>query len=523
MLHFYQKIRTFLTFWGLWFMLGWLMSSWYVQSKRPFLPQGVHAWAQADRFALAINFTENGLQFTEARTQYEGSKDARVGVEFPLNSWLSAAISELIEAQESSLPKIFRWVNWILTGIGFYMLFLLLSASFKQTLGSFLLTALTGVSPILMFYGFGFAPDTVALSFALLGFGFFIRYTEHQELRMLIPSLLFATLATLVKISSGIFLVGIIGGILHTLYVRKIQSGWIHATWTLILGLGGISLVAWYVWTYVYQVNINYYSPVFMSKANPVEDFTEWRRIFKGMAKWESGYFSTSQYVFIAWIVLKSGFAKLPILNPFKMSSRSFYLVITFFGLLLYTVAFGKQLPDHDYYFISSFLAWTNMAVTVFLLRHPFVLQSCLTAIVLPLLSLSSLVYGFNQFQARQSDLYFTGKQEIRNHAEWLMDLRKDGTNQLIPPGNSVFVVYEYEPNLSLVYLQRKGMVFNHEEMGRAGGHFQYWLERIQPGFLLVRNAYLEQLKVDQPWLFSRMKEVKKTEKYTLFSIPHGH
>lgn len=519
-LHNLSNLRLFLTFWALWVILGWFMSTWFIQHKRPFLPQGVHSWAQADRFALALNFTENGLHFTESRTLYQGSKDARVGVEFPLNSWLSAAILKISGSTNGSLPKIFRWVNWVLSGMGFYLLFLLLSAPLKQALGSFMLITLAGVSPVLMFYGFGFAPDAVALSFSLLAFGFFLLYTEQTQSRWLLFSLFSAILAALVKISSGIFLIGIMAGILHTLYIQKTERRWIHGALAIVMGFGGIGLVAWYVWNHVYQVNINFYSPVFMSKANPVESLTEWRRIFKGMAKWESGYFTTPQYVFLAWMILQSGVKKLPVVNPLKMSTRSFFLTITFIGLLFYTVAFGKQLPDHDYYFVSSFLAWSVMASTVFLLRHPYVLSSCLTALVLPLLSVSNLVYGYEQFQARQYDVYYSGKQEIRNHAEWLMQFRKDGTDQLIPVNSKVFVVYEYEPNLSLVYLNRKGMVFNHEEMGRPGGHFQYWLNQVQPRYLLIRNEWNEQLIKDQESLYQTLQEIKKTDQYTLFRIP---
>jgi hypothetical protein len=55
-----------------------------------YMPEGLHAWAQADRLALAINFYDFGFDFWHPRTSSLTSIGGITGVELPLPAYLAA-------------------------------------------------------------------------------------------------------------------------------------------------------------------------------------------------------------------------------------------------------------------------------------------------------------------------------------------------------------------------------------------------------------------------------------------------
>ena len=65
-----------------------------------------------------------------------------------------------------------------------------------------------------------------------------------------------------------------------------------------------------------------------------------------------------------------------------------------------------------------------------------------------------------------------------------------------IGPNEIIFVLYDFAPNTSLVYFNRKGLVFNHEQMSRKEPHIEFWIEKLKPNYLIVKsdweNAFFE-------------------------------
>lgn len=481
------------------------------------LPAGVHAWAQADRYALSAQFYDRGTGINEAYTYYMGSKNGRVGVEFPVVPWLSAKICKGLHQDSSSLPVIFRWLNWLFlfSGISAVTLVLIPRGSNGMRpvwLGLFLIA-----SPVALFYGFGFIPDAAAAGLIFWGAAMLFCYTNNQRTQYAVASLLFLGIASLVKITSGIYLVASWMTICYVIWKTPKRVKWMPyglfsiVFFTMLLG------VVMYDYYWVHKINIDYYAPVFMSKINPVRSFDEWRNVFKAMRFWDQEYFTPPQYIFAAFTLLISGIRTGRKLRKQLRSEVFIFTSLLLTGILFWSILFGKQLPDHDYYFLGSFYPWL---IIMMLLESRSIMNrdGCIGGLLWLFLGLYAFSMGATQFEKRQNDHYVNGFTTVDNHVDWLK--RIDLPQDLIQKDELIFVFYEFEPNLSLVYFDRKGMVFNHEEMARKTDHIDYWGKRLQPGYVVLRNIWISNLENDQGPLFSELEKVYETNDFTIYRSP---
>jgi hypothetical protein len=501
------------------FLLLFVLSGLMLQDKlEEHRPSGVHAWAQADRYALAAQFHERGTPVFEAYTFYMGSKNGRVGVEFPLIPWLSAQITRHTSLQVEHLPLVFRWVNWFFLLVGIWSLSITLGKQGNYKAGSLWMSILFLSSPIALFYGFGFIPDAASAGMSLLSASCLIRYLQSNHRNDAYASMLSGTLAALLKITAGIYL---FAAFLVILYVetgkrfpkRNRISILLFSTAFALL----VALVGAYDYYLVHKININYYAPVFMSQMNPVSGIKEWFGIIKAMKFWDTEYLTNPQYMIVSFSLLVAGLKSGSTFRQQLFNPKFIYSSLILIGLLFWSVLFGRQLPDHDYYFLSSFfpllLIFSALAI------HRLIQSSgCLSQILIPILAVWSLSIALSQFEDRQADHYRSGDFEINNHVGWLQDMNH--SKELIPEDEMVFVFYEFEPNLSLVYLNRRGMVFNHEEMGRDTDHIAYWGNRLAPTHIVLRNEWIEKLKSQKPVLYAQMNLIFDTETYSIYNAP---
>jgi hypothetical protein len=58
------------------------------------LPSRIHSWAQSDRLSLAFGFFDNGMNFLKTILFTQFSKGGVVGVEFPIQAYIAAALGQ---------------------------------------------------------------------------------------------------------------------------------------------------------------------------------------------------------------------------------------------------------------------------------------------------------------------------------------------------------------------------------------------------------------------------------------------
>ncbi len=184
------------------------------------LPFGIHEWAQADRYALAINFYDNGLDFFHPATQNLGSVRGIVGVEFPIQAYLAALIAHI--TGRGSISLVFRLLDILIAATGLYFLFRAVYNATRDFIFSITAPLFVFCSPVFIFYAGNYLPDPAAAAITFIAFYYLLEAMRLNKQGTLMTAIAFATLATLIKTSAGIYLGGIIFyGLYDALISRK--------------------------------------------------------------------------------------------------------------------------------------------------------------------------------------------------------------------------------------------------------------------------------------------------------------
>lgn len=479
----------------------------FAGSEHNYLPHGIHSWAQSDRLALAYGFEENSLNFTDPRTLSMDSDNGRVGVEFPLVPYITAAL--VTSNQEYlAIPNYFRWINLVVLMLGL----IIFVYSLTPHKPSWILLWFLSLSPSLLFYSFNFLPDTTSLAFTLAGIGFAMRWYRNPRHLTMFFALIFLALATLSKATAGIYFLSVAGSfVIPSLLKRNWKNIVIPLGITLILGL----IVFLYDYYQVSERNKELWSVIFMSSPNQVKNWADVQNIWKGMRNWFPEYaHPILQILTASGLLLWIRSAAKRRLSTHVRTLSALFLVG---GLGIYFL-FGKQFINHDYYFISAFFPIVAIVVAFLWKRGseylPAVFRPNWLWLVLIVIGASQT---FDQAKARGEDHYEAKHRVFDNDLSW-MRKGKQVMDSLDPMHEArIFVLYRGAPNTSLIYFDRKGLTFNHEEMSRKGNNFNYWENRVQPNFYIIQDIWLDKLKRDKPQVYHSMHVVYSDPEYRIF------
>jgi hypothetical protein len=137
------------------FILGFTFHFKYINE----FPSNIHAWAQADRYALALGFTKNNLNFFKPQTfilnpqfPYNGKvpmKESITAVDFPIHDYIPAVIMKITG---NNSPWIFRLYILLYSFLGLFYLYkltYLLTNSFYKSIFVLIFTATLCFPPLL--------------------------------------------------------------------------------------------------------------------------------------------------------------------------------------------------------------------------------------------------------------------------------------------------------------------------------------------------------------------------------------
>ncbi len=161
-------------------------------------PCGPHQWRQADCLSITKNYYEEGMHFFHPKIHFQGVKEGRAVSEFPILNYTVAALWKVFGQHEF----IYRLLEYLIFIAAMFTLFNTLLAGFRSSLLAFFATGVFLTSPLLVYYSANFIADVPALSLGIISFCLFYRFYHHQTLRHFYLSLLFGTLAVLIKASA---------------------------------------------------------------------------------------------------------------------------------------------------------------------------------------------------------------------------------------------------------------------------------------------------------------------------------
>ena len=309
-------------------------------------PAYVHAWTQSDRIAIAQNFQQNGFDFFHPATYNLLTKDGITQVDFPIHDYLVAAISSITN---HSVVVVFHWYNLIYSLIGLFFLFHVFLLFSKSPMRSIVGTTFVFTLPFFVYYQNGFLPSTASI--ANLFIGLFYLFYSYKSGKGYTLGVVFITLAALARAPFFIFLFALfLNEILQGVRLKNFKFYRISA---LLIG------IALFITYYLYNQYLGKtYGSMFLNETLHFTSISNFTDVLLGAAdRWNNQLMSPFHAILFILLIVTSFFQhrKLKTISQQKRSLLSLTL-ISFIGVILFFIAFGRQFTDHDYYYIDSFL-----------------------------------------------------------------------------------------------------------------------------------------------------------------------
>ncbi|HUM46952.1 MAG TPA: glycosyltransferase family 39 protein [Chitinophagales bacterium] len=484
-----------------------ILSVLYYYQMVTWLPASIHYWAQADRYALAINFYDNGLNFFEPATNSEFSVKGITAPEFPLQSYLAACLAKIFG--RNNISPLFRLITLSFSAAAFMVLFQWGKRMHQNFFISLLCPVFLFTSPVFVFYSCNYLPDAAALSLLLVSFYFLYLFSNDLTFRNGLFTVLFAGIATLIKMSSGVYFAVIC---LHGMIIifkhyrtfgiknilRLTASGLITA---LIIGL---------YFLHIRRMEGIYHSGIFLSAPMPLDTAAHGYGIFIRLVleRWGYDYFTGAHY---AVLLIALGII---LYSLRKASVHRFF----FFQWLLNLVAaiggflvMGEQFFVHDYYVMVIFfpaMVFTILFVANLIEPHlPAARAKLLTGgIILAMIAMG--VMGFEKHSLRLIQ---------RKDGDWSTRIKTSFDQYNIAKDEKILITSGDAPNTGLVYADRRGLTVNLSLHESVPNFLLRLMRNKKLKYLVMSPEQVDSLEKHDSCFFKYMDAVVRNEEVGIF------
>lgn len=349
-------------------------------------PAFIHAWAQDDRYALAVGFLNNGFDFFHPETMIynkqfpgwwaEASPTTVTAVDFPIHEYVVALLMKLLGTDS---PWVFRGWSLLCSLVGLlflYRLSFLLTRSFFKSL---MVVMVTMTAPVYAYYFNGFIPSVPAFALAVAAVWAYVVYYRSGKGGYFSLGVALFTLAMLIRTTFAIPLIAVCA--FELLRVLCGESGWKNKIPVLLIA--AVCYGGWFAWNSHLRAACG---SLFLNELMPPRSGAEVRELLADTWRnWGFQYFQIWHYLLFLLVVVAALAAALrkkrvaavlrrrnAVVLPKSSSSDDccgrevmdsgkkavpLWLLpaIMLFGDLLFAVAMMRQFPQHDYYFLDSF------------------------------------------------------------------------------------------------------------------------------------------------------------------------
>ena len=430
-------------------------------------PAFIHAWAQDDRYALAIGFLDNGFDLFHPETMiynkqfpgwWEEAYDTTItAVDFPIHEYIVALLMKLFG---STSPWIFRMWTMICSFIGLFFLYKLSFLITEDCQKSLFVTAIAMTAPVYAYYFNGFLPGIPAFAIGVVGMWAYLKYVKDGKKIYFHLGILLMALATLMRTSFAIELIAVLG--FEILRIFRKESTFADKLPSVIISFALI--VGYMFWNSHLR---NEYGSLFLNELMPADNLDDALEFLNDAKNnWEYQYFQKIHYwifVALAALALIAGFVKLIMKlkggkeGKARKKQLTIWLIpiIYLFGCVLFLIAMIRQFPNHDYYFVDTFFMPILMLFALMLGTLPRIKNYVAGGI--SLVALCVLCY-----------FMISNVNETQVSRRWIEDgayktsLNFDGADQFldslnIPPNSKILSLYAYPQNGPFIQMKHKG------------------------------------------------------------------
>lgn len=499
-------------------ILGFIYNHKYINE----FPSHIHAWAQSDRYALALGFIDNGLNFFKPQTMVYNhqfpdkwkapSPETITAVDFPIHDYIPAL---LMKISGNTSPWVFRLYVLLYSFLGLLFLFKLSFIITGNYIKSVFVVLFTATSPVYVYYQAGFLPTIPSLSNAIIGIYFYYIYLSKNQNKYFWLSILLLTLAALSRTTFAIAIVAV----LAIEFIRLLK----HETKLLPkIAPVGISIFAILLYL-LYNVFLRQkYGSLFLNHILPPKNLNHAYDIIKIVyQKWFFQYFTKPHYITIIAIFLLSVYfivIKKTCITKIKIYF-SLLTIIYLFGCIIFAFLMIRQFPAHDYYFLDSFFL---PVVMLLLLLFSLIPNSLSQYVKLPLIGAVCVVSciliskPIKTQQNRRVTGYWdkTGAtiNNFKNSSGFFDSLG-------ISKEAKILVIDAVAPNIPFIQMQRKGFAV----MTTSAENIEEAL-KWDFNYIVFQNEYfITDIYTPYPGILTKLNKVADNGKISVCTLSHNN
>ncbi len=478
-------------------------------------PTHIHAWAQSDRYSLAVGFIENNFDLSKPQTfvynhqfphNWQPSESTITAVDFPIHDYLSAILMKLTG---STSPFIFRIYILLYSFIGLFFLFKLSYAVNENYLKSVFVVIFASTSPVFVYYQGGFLPSIPSLANAIIGIYFYYQYVHKYKNKYFYISIVFLTLAALSRTTFVIPLIDV----LCVEFLRLLMKETKVLTKIIPVSISIISIVSYLLYNSYLREK---YGSIFLNYLTPPNSYNHAKNILKYVYDiWVFQYFTKLHYLLFAILIIVSIYFAVSNKTQISKSKIHFALLIAIYllGCFLFAGFMLYQFHDHDYYFIDSFFLPVIMLLSLILYLIPIKAQRNYVILFVVFVSLF-FSYQILETQEQRRDTYYWG-----NAAETTVNNYKNSADFLdsigVPKNAKILVMDTGAPNIPFLLMQRKGfaIMLNDKESIKEALKWNY-------DYIIIQNSlFINKIYKSYPDILSRLNKIADNGKISVCTL----
>ena len=453
-------------------------------------PQNMHLWRQTDCLSLTKHFYEgNGLLSPEMHTQLgDAYNSGRSAGEFTGYYYVVGQVWKVLGG-ESLLAYRLIGLSFLLTACFFFykaIRVLLPHSYWPELLTLFLLS-----SPAYLIYSVSFLTDAPSISLVIIALYTLLRYVKSEKKTYLAYTFALFALAGLLKISSLIVFVFLLGiWALEQLGVQTLRNKKVFAhpwfTFSLVFSVLA-SVVSWYLYAAEYnqlhgfKYTFNAIHPIWVLDAQKIQSILNEIATFMVPLFWG---WPALVMIMVAFFINLFSFKKLPLFAWLAS-------LVVFIGGIAYMLLWFPLMGIHDYYYVVLIIVFPATIIPMIyalgLQKHQnlksfnFLIPAVLIAFILvnnyptirvktgankpyePVLTVSNFLGDIAWFN-----------QDYKDKWKPLYQMRKDLDSLGIDKTDKVIVLPDFSFNTGLYMIDQKG-----------------WSSYLEPNASLVQ-AYIE-------------------------------
>jgi hypothetical protein len=452
-------------------------------------PTGLHFIRQTDSLSFSMYYLlKDNFNFFDIGNLSLNFRDGRAACELPLFYFLYFLIFKLFGVNFTFI-RVFSLLVFLFS-IGY--LFKKLRGYFENWFLPLVLIVFVSSSSVLSYFSINFLPDSLALSFTLIGIAHLFRVQEEGEKNHPLLPVVFLTLAALLKAYYAIYLALYL---LHILLSQKRLS--IKAVLPALLGF--VCILFWYLYSIHY--NKVYGSNYYLTSFNPIwiMSMEEIEVTWKYMTEfWYPKYYLPSVFhllLFFLVLCFLPGIIR-------SMQKRLLFYVGTLM-VLVYVLLFFKQFKDHDYYFlplIPYFLMISVYAVEGVLNLKRY--KAVKVGVLMALFAITIIAFDYSMLNLKRrfsnsADDFSKVAYQLGGSQKWLDSLKIGASSKFL-------VVGDRTPNGSLVILRRFGWSFKDfsPEVEKISEELADYLIILEPSQHTIPSELNKKLKTCEKYVY---------------------